>query len=674
MPKLEIETIYEKLRVEAIKAISQEDVIKARERAFEIVRNRRSRLNTPAQIEEIKQKFRMIKENSINNLDDLVKQTKKNFEALGYRVHLANDAQDAVTYTLNLLKQKPGIVVKSKSNTCKEIGLTEALEEAGISVVETDLGDRIVQLRKEEGTHPLAPAIHLKKEEVAEIFSLEIGREVPPELDQIVKVAREGIRESMVKATTGITGANVIAANEGTVILVENEGNVRMVSNLPERHIVIAGINKIVPSIEDGVNIVRAESTHGTGQMIGTYISLISGPSRTADIEMNTVLGMHGAKEVYAVFIDNGRREAIRSGFGECLYCVNCGNCLNECPVYLFLGPTYGYKYFGGVGLAFTAFHAGLDEAVKHGLHYCTLCGRCVKPCPGEINTPLLTEKLLEKAAAKGYVLPIHRSLATSIKTKGNPFNASKSLRTKSLTSPKRANVLYYTGCISSLKYRRIAEATAQILGRLGYRFTMLGEEEVCCGDPLHLIGLREDFIKIAKKNVDSFKKMRIKTIITTCPMCYKAFKRDYNNVLGKFDFEVLHITEVLAQALSKKKISFSSMSGKVTYHDPCHLGRHCGVYEPPRNILRSIPGLEFVEMERLSRENAWCCGGPLRLTFPDLADAIGNYILREATALKVNSVVTACPTCLHSLSVAAPEYNLEIYDITELASKALST
>jgi iron-sulfur cluster protein len=673
MSELEIEAIYEKLRAKAIEAISQEDVIKARARAFEIVRNRRSLLNTPAQIEEIKQKFRTIKKYSIDHLDELVKQTQKNFEALGYRVYLANNAQDAVTYTLDLLKQKPGIVVKSKSNTCKEIGLTEAIENAGISVVETDLGDRIVQLRREEGTHPLAPAIHLKKEEVAEIFSREMGREVPPDLDRIVEVAREGIRESMVKATTGITGANVIAA-EGTVILVENEGNVRMVSNLPERHIVIAGINKIVPSIEDGLNIVRAESTHGTGQTIGTYVSLISGPSRTADIEMSTVLGMHGAKEVYAIFIDNGRRKAISSGFGECLYCVNCGNCLNECPVYLFLGPTFGYRYFGGVGIVFTAFHAGLDEAVKNGLHYCTLCGRCVKACPGEINTPLLVEKLLEKAAAKGYVLPTHKSLATSIETKGNPFNASKSLRIKSLTTSKRTDVLYYTGCVSSLQYRRIAEATAQILRRLGYHFTMLGEEEVCCGDPLHLTGLREDFIKIAKKNVNLFRRMKIKTIITTCPMCYKAFKYDYKKALGEFDFQVLHITEVLAQALGKKEISFSSISGKVTYHDPCHLGRHCGVYEPPRNILRSIPGLEFAEMQHLNRENAWCCGGPLRLTFPDLADAMGNYILREASALKVNSIVTACPTCLHSLSVAAPEYNLEIYDITELASKALST
>ena len=174
MSELEIEAIYEKLRAKAIEAISREDVIKARARAFEIVRNRRSLLNTPAQIEEIKQKFRTIKKYSIDHLDELVKQTQKNFEALGYRVYLANNAQDAVTYTLDLLKQKPGIVVKSKSNTCKEIGLTEAIENAGISVVETDLGDRIVQLRREEGTHPLAPAIHLKKEEVAEIFSREM--------------------------------------------------------------------------------------------------------------------------------------------------------------------------------------------------------------------------------------------------------------------------------------------------------------------------------------------------------------------------------------------------------------------------------------------------------------------------------------------------------------------
>ena len=272
------------------------------------------------------------------------------------------------------------------------------------------------------------------------------------------------------------------------------------------------------------------------------------------------------------------------------------------------------------------------------------------------------------------YIPPPYIYVIESIKQYGNPMGTPPEDRVKPpLKIPKKAYTLYYAGCTASLRYKRIVEATTKILAKIGCKFTMLGANEVCCGYPLRAIGLDEGFREIASTNAEMFHKAGIKKVITTCPGCLTTLGRDYEETIGGVPFEVMHITEVIVEAIKEGKLHFKNeMRMKAAYHDPCHLGRYCEVYDPPRKIAVTIPGLTCVEMGRWCRDAAWCCGGPIRTAFSNLATAMSKNIILEAKTLNVDSILTTCPTCLHSLSMNAPRYGLKVYDLTELTAAAM--
>ena len=262
------------------------------------------------------------------------------------------------------------VIAKAKSNTLGEINLKDHLN---IEVIETDLGDRILQLKKTDNkpVHPTGPASHLNVREIAKIVNGSLDANVHENPREIMEFVRSDVLKRLENARVGISGANTIAAEEGSIVMAHNEGNISIVS-LKDLHIIVVGIDKIVPTLEDAISVVKLETLFATGNYVTSYMNVISGPSKTADIEKKLLKNMYGAERVVVILLDNGRSEAIE----ECLYCIGCGNCIVHCPVYNSVGNEFGFNnYLGGRGVAMSKFIEDDETCFNSGLYMCTLCG-----------------------------------------------------------------------------------------------------------------------------------------------------------------------------------------------------------------------------------------------------------------------------------------------------------
>jgi len=371
----------------------------------------------------LKERLREIKKYSIENLEHLKKQAVQNLEAQGIKVFEARNAREAREIIKRIIPAGE-LVVKSKSNTINEIELVKHIKKRN-KIIETDCGDFLVQVCEEEGTHPVTPALHIPIEEMVERINKKFKVRVEPTPEKIAEWVKGYLKSKILEAEFGLTGANAISA-DGSIVILENEGNISLVTRLPEKHIVVAGIEKIVPRLEDAMLVCQASAIWGTGASWPAYINVISSASKTADIQKKTVWGMHGAKEVILIFLDNGRSEAIKNGFQESLYCINCGSCLYFCPVYRQIFDNYGLHYLSGIGISRIAFTNGLQTAFERGLYYCTACTACKENCPLEIDVPGLVRKVRETAVKKKMETKANRKMIENIKRAGNPFGEIK--------------------------------------------------------------------------------------------------------------------------------------------------------------------------------------------------------------------------------------------------------
>ena len=288
--------------------LDDKDSERGRERAFGVIRG--AMKNMVTQYPDLSNRLKQIKTTAINDLDAMADRAVTKLEANGCKVFRAATPQEAVAYISGIVQQ--GLLVKSKSNAAKEIDLVKALLNQGSRVVETDLGDRIVQLANSHASHSLAPAIHMSVEKIAEVFSNDLGQVFPADAETLVKAARVSLRSYLLSADVGLSGANAIAADTGSIIVMENEGNIRAVTSLPRIHIAVVGIEKIVPTLEDAFTVVRAASVFGVGQDFGTYATAISGPSRVLDFEGEEFNAGLGPEEVHVVLLEYGRKLIIR--------------------------------------------------------------------------------------------------------------------------------------------------------------------------------------------------------------------------------------------------------------------------------------------------------------------------------------------------------------------------
>jgi L-lactate dehydrogenase complex protein LldG len=569
------------------------------------------------------------------------------------------------------------LVVKSKSNVTKELELSKFLQSKGIEVVETDAGDRIIQIAGLKQAHPTGPAADLTRHDIARILSVYLGREVGPDPDSLIRILREDVRRSIERADIGITGANFLAAEEGAAVLSHNEGNAAECARRPLKHIIVTSTDKVVPDIEEAINLIKLQTFYATGRIVTQYVNVISGPSLTADIEKLPFYGMHGPKEVVLVLIDNHRSEVEDRGILECF---NCGSCLLKCPVYDIVGKDFGGPaYLGGRGVAFTARIDGAKTSVDSGLTLCTNCGLCTEMCPIRLDTPRYVREARRLAQREGLAPTAEQAvLVRSIRDLRNPRMQPPQARARwaeHLRLRRRGKVLYFAGCYPSLVDPELSLATIEVLSSAGLELSYLGKDEACCGSVLQKIGEDETFLETARNSARRILESGAEKVITTCPGCFRTLS-DYRERMDGFDVEVEHVSQTMAGLIDRGKLKFGRLDLEVTYHDPCDLGRLGGVFDEPRKVLEAMPGLRVREM-RDNRSRSLCCGagGGVKTAHPGLAERIGARRVASAEETGARALVTSCFGCERNLrdACAASGSKMEVWDLVVLARKALS-
>ncbi len=358
------------------------DEIIALRKAFASVKQRQNK-NIPPDLEEKIKRLKAVRELSVGN-EELLTRAIKKLEENGIRVFTAKSKNDAVGIILKEVGDEK-LVVKSKSNVTKEIELSAELESRGIEVIETDIGDRILQVLKSKPSHPTGPVTHLSAKAIAEGLSKFYNKKINEDPEDIVRFVRDEIKRYIEKAQVGITGANAVTAEEGSILLAHNEGNIFEVIR-KKKHIVVTAIDKVYPTVEDAINMLKVICFNATGSLIPSFVEIISSVSKTADVEKKFFKGVHSPEEIVLILLDNKRTSIIEKGFKELLYCIDCGNCLLHCPMYNTVGNYFAEdKYLGGKGLAYQSLS---KEEVNKKLEFCLTCGKCRENCPLSIDVP----------------------------------------------------------------------------------------------------------------------------------------------------------------------------------------------------------------------------------------------------------------------------------------------
>ncbi|CUS77392.1 L-lactate dehydrogenase complex protein LldF [Candidatus Kryptonium thompsonii] len=346
--------------------------------------------------EDLRQRAHDIKKHTIENLSHYLELFEKRATENGIKVLRAKDASEAKNYVLQIARKiNAKLCVKSKSMVTEEIGLREFLEENGIETVETDLGEFIVQLAGEMPSHITAPAMHKSRDEIGKLFSEKLGVEYTNEPEKLTSIAREFLRHKFLNADLGISGANFLIAETGSVVIVENEGNAGLSTTLPKIHIVITGIEKVIPRLADLTVFFKILGRSATAQRFTSYVSIINAPKKSKP---------DSPEEIYVILLDNGRTNLLKSEkLKQALYCIKCGACMLACPIYQRVGGhAYGSIYLGPIGSVLTPAQFGLDKATP--LPFASsLCGKCYEICPVKIEIPHLLVWLRSQAVNSGF-------------------------------------------------------------------------------------------------------------------------------------------------------------------------------------------------------------------------------------------------------------------------------
>ncbi len=646
--------------------------------------------------EGLRREVARIKREAAERMEELADQFTREATRRGATVFRAATAQDAREYIARLARSR-GIktIVKSKSMASEEIHLNEYLKEQGLDAVETDLGEWIIQLSSQRPSHMVMPAIHLSRNEVAEIFSKEIGEPVEPDISSMVKLARRELRKKFLSAWMGISGGNIAVAETGTIVMVTNEGNGRLTTTLPPVHVIIVGLEKLVPRFTDVAPILEVLPRSATAQHITTYVTMITGAVPAVDPDGN----YHEKKELHIILLDNGRtRMAGDPVFKEALQCVRCAACLNVCPIYQLVGGVFGDVYTGGIGTVLTAFFTDPQKA-QQVQNLCLGCERCRDYCSGNIDLPGLIGELRRRTVEKegmSYVQRVifekvlvnrgvfHRLLKAASRlqkpftregkirhlplflaglTEGRSLPAIAEIpfreRVDRLPRPGRVTdrVAFFSGCLVDFVYPGIGESVAKVLASLGFEM-LCPEGQTCCGYPARQVGLTDSFAELARQNIAAFENINAGYVLTACPTCAEALKFLYPQLLADDP-----VWSKRARALAEKVTDFSSfvfahreklvpfmipLKQKVTYHDSCHLKRRLRVTGEPRQLLIDA-GAELVEMTPADL----CCGfgGSYSIKFPELSRSVLDRKLQAVLGSGAEVVALDCPGCQMQIS-----------------------
>ena len=378
-------------RQRAAAAIADERLVRAVHlTTLKKVAQRQDALTELGDADALRQLARRIKRHTLDNLPDFLRQFSEQVERAGGVVHHAADAAAARRIIVDIARRHEATrVVKAKSMTTEEVGLNDALAACGMHCVETDLGEFIVQLDRDRPSHIVSPIIHKNRRQIAATMARELGCEYTEDAVKLTRIARGHLREAFRRCELGITGVNFGVAETGTLCLLTNEGNARMTVSRPRVHVALMGIEKLVPRLVDLAVFLKLISRSVTGQKLGSYTTLITGPRRGSDAD--------GPEALHVVLLDNGRSEILASEFRDVLSCIRCGACLNACPVYRNIGGhAYASVYPGPIGSLVTPLMAGLRQHADLP-RASSLCGACRVACPVDLDIPHFLQRLRER-------------------------------------------------------------------------------------------------------------------------------------------------------------------------------------------------------------------------------------------------------------------------------------
>ncbi|MEF2230297.1 MAG: LUD domain-containing protein [Pseudodesulfovibrio sp.] len=634
------------------------------------------------------------KDDAAARFEELYQEFKANAEAAGVHVHFAKDGDEANRIITRIARDTGSRkIVKSKSMTAEETLLNHDLEDAGLEVTETDLGEWIIQLRHEGPSHMVMPAIHLSRYQVGDLFTEVTGTKQESDIEKLVKVARRELRRKYVEADMGITGANFAVAETGTIGLVTNEGNARLVSTLPRVHVALMGIDKLLPTLHDALRILKVLPRNATGQQITSYVTWITGANACRAAE-------DGKKEIHFVFLDNGRSELARDPlFSQVNRCVRCGACANVCPVYRLVGGhKMGHIYIGAIGLILTYFFHGKEKA-KNLVQNCINCEACKDVCAAGIDLPRLIKEIHARIQDEdGHPLPslllgqvlknrkLFHSLLRAAKWGQRPvaekdgfirhlpmiFSKEHSFRALptiaetpfrdwwEANAPRVENPKYrvalFSGCVQDFVYPEQMQAAVRLFAAEGVAMDYpMGQS--CCGLPVQMMGETKASRDVAAQNLRAFDPANYDYVITLCASCAAHLKHNYPKLVmdkpslklraDAFAAKVMDYSSFVNDVLGVKAGEFGGDGAKATYHAPCHLCRGLGVHDAPRELIAKA-GMEYVECA----EEEVCCGfgGTFSMKFPELSAELLRKKLDNVEATGASVLLTDCPGCIMQL------------------------
>jgi iron-sulfur cluster protein len=658
------------------------------------------------------------------DLDTYLEAFRAAAEEAGATVHIASDAADANRVILAIARRhEVSLIAKSKSMVSEEIGFNHVAEEAGYRVVETDLGEWIVQLRHERPSHMVMPAVHLSRQEIGADMSSALRQEVSGEdIASQVSTARDEIRDAFFAAGMGITGANALIAESGTVMMVTNEGNGRLCASVPPVHVVLAGIEKLLPTFADAATQLRLLARSGTAQRITSYTTFITGPTP--------------GHNMHIVLVDNGRRTmASMPEFTEALHCIRCAACANVCPPYREVGGhAFGYIYTGAIGLVVTGFHHGL-EAAAGPQSLCLSCNACETVCPAGIPLPRqildVRSMVMEEFGIKEpkrtilalYARPKSSDLAFRIarrlqrpvvrdarllrtrqlpvvrrqtRWRSLPLLADRPLRARVIPGkllpaelPVVANsaagyrVALFPGCMTDNLYPEQGQAIERALRGLGVH-VLYPERLHCCGLPALNSGDDRHGKWMARHTIRALEHCESDFIVSGSASCVATLSQDYLHL-----FRDDQVWLARAEAIARKVIDFTSFIDSVAnlparslahgkrrvlaYHDSCQGLNALGLRGAPRRILGDVLGHEVRDLA----ESKVCCGfgGSFSFDYPRISERLMNRKLDDVQATGAVEIVTDNQGCIMQLRGGsdAQGRGLDVLHLAQLVDEGIT-
>jgi iron-sulfur cluster protein len=634
--------------------------------------------------EELKRRRRA----NLTRLPELVDQFRERLEAVGGQFHHARDAAEARRIIGDICARAgAGIVTKSKSMATEEIGLNRHLERLGMEVVETDLGEYIVQRLGQHPSHLLAPAIHLTVEDWAE----ELG--VEPDRDAIMAHARRELREKFIAASVGISGANAAIAETGTVMIVTNEGNADLTITLPRVHIAVFGMDKVIASLDDAVAMLRMLPRSATGQTMSAYVNWVTGPSRSSDIGFHPVMGAHGPREMHCVVLDNGRTEMLADPvFADALTCVRCGACSNACPPFMAVGGhQFGHIYSGPIGLVLTPFHHGMAAAeLPNSL--CTQCNACQEICPVDIPLPrqilehrrrghrkTLAKRALLRLWSRPALARAGMGMARFVPVGPMPL-ARRPYRSRARPGGEGSPVTVFASCLVDRMLPEAGEALERILRAAGHR-VVYPRAQWCCGLISSNAGDFGRGARLFRELVAALAGSE-GPIVTPSASCFGAVTIDSAEWDGRVPAAAAavrermrdstrFVLELLEAHPSLVRVAPAAPT-RIAYHDSCQSRRQLGLVAEPRRVLE-LAGYEVVDLPDIAN----CCGfgGTFSMDWPEVADRLAQWKLDAVAKTGCAVVASDNPGCLAHVRAAAARrgLGLRVAHVLELVAERLA-